>query len=164
MDLDVLVPQRPLHESVDRALADLTRAVDVEGTYDDCRESEFPIVGVRQMLAGKLTDCIRPTRFTDCAHDGGICLLGPECVGSEHLARRKTNDSLRRAVYASRLEDVRRAQHVHPHCAGWRGKHRVHTGNRCEMYHNMAALNTSLKIGIVEHIPFDDGQILVLVK
>src|SRR5712692_4739145 len=96
VDRQLATRERGLDEGADRAAADLSRAVDVEGMDSDRRQPELVVVGVRHVLAGELRHGVRPAGLADGADRRDLALADVERVRAEHFARRKINDPLER--------------------------------------------------------------------
>ena len=150
-----------LDEDLDGALSRLSGTVDVERPHRHDRESELPVVGVAEVLAGEFADGVCPARLARAARHGVAVLGRFERHGSEDLGSRKVDHAVLHAGEASGLENIRRAYHVDPHRSRRALDDRVDAGNRCRVNDNVRASHAILKPLAVEHVAPDDRQVHV---
>ena len=94
MDVERLALQGLADEGVDRALADLAGAVDVEGADRERRQPVLAVVVVGQVLGGQLADGVGPARFAHRADGGDVALADFIGVAAEDLAGGEVDEAL----------------------------------------------------------------------
>jgi hypothetical protein len=106
MNLQIFSPERVIDKGVDGALTDLSRPIHVEGPDNHRRQAELLVVGICQVLTGKLAHRISPPRFANCARGDSIRLAHAVCVSPKYLAGRECYYALAATLRMGRLEEV----------------------------------------------------------
>ena len=151
-------------EVVNRAFAHLTRAIDVEGSDGNCGQLVLLPVVHGQVLGCELGHGVGPTRFPHSAEGGRVPLGHVVGVAAKNLAGREIDEALDAAGGQRGFKHVHGAEQRHAHGEHRVAEHGVHTCDRGEVNHDIAALHGGLHRSGIEHVALDGADMRVLVE